>query len=693
MLAKLRSRIYWLVRTLVIWISEVLGLALMAWLFSGIQVDSWGNAFLFIAVVALLNAVMWPMLSRLTLRFIVYTFGFGALIFNAFVLWLGSQLVPGVSFLNIGSLISTALGITAVNTLFSFALSIDDEASYYRHALRRHIKKIRGTTPVRNYPGVAFLEIDGLSEPDLRSAIQEDYMPNLARWLQSGSHSLMSWETDTSSQTGACQGAILHGNNNDMPAFRWVEKKNNNRLISCSNARNVMEIEKHISDGNGLLSVNGYSRVNMFSGDAKDNILTVGRMTSLSKIYTPFYYSYFSNPYNVSRTIVLFIVEIFREYGSRLRQKFKGVWPRFGREKRGGLFPLKRAALCVYLRDIITYTLAGDIYLGDADAIYATYASHDELSHYCGPEDKDTMNGLTKLDKAFGRLERVAQDSERSYKFVILSDHGQTKGATFKQRYHMTLEELVHGLLPSEITIHSRLDANEGWDRVSATLTDVTQNDERFTGKVTRRVTRKRLEEGQIAVGPAYHRLKQERKGKIIPVDEAQVVVLASGNLGLIYFNDWSERMSYEQINQAFPDLIPGLLNHEGIGFILVKSEKDGGIVLGKNGKYYLNDDHVEGENPLTNFGTRAAHHLRRTNSFTNVPDIVVNSFYDSEKDEGAAFEEQIGFHGGMGGRQNKGLLLYPTEWMLDKEEIVGAEHLHRVLKNQLIDLQNKVNS
>jgi putative membrane protein len=687
---QIRSRLYWIGRTLVIWISEVIGLALMAWLLSGIRVDSWGHAFLFIAVVGLLNALMWPILSRLTLRFIVYTFGFGALLFNAFVLWLGSQIVPGVSFRGLGVLILAALGITAVNTLFSFALSIDDEASYYRHALRRHIKKVRGTKPVRNYPGVVFLEIDGLSEPDLRVAIKEGYMPNIDRWLKSGSHSLMSWETDTSSQTGACQGAILHGNNNDMPAFRWVDKKDNNRLISCSNAGNVMEIEKHISDGKGLLSVNGYSRVNMFSGDAKDHILTVGRMTSLSKIYTPFYYIYFSNPYNVSRTIVLFILEIFREYGSRLRQKFKGVYPRFGGEKRGGLFPIKRATLCVYLRDIITYTLAGDIYLGDADSIYATYASHDELSHYCGPEDKDTMNGLTKLDKAFGRLERAAQDSERPYKFVILSDHGQTKGATFKQRYHMTLEEFVRSLLPSEITIHSRLDANEGWDRVSATLTDVTQNDERFTGKVTRRVTRKRLEAGQITVGPAYHRLKQERKGKIIPVDEAQVVVLASGNLGLIYLNDWSERMSYEQINQSFPNLINGLVNHEGVGFILVKSEKDGGIILSKNGKYYLNNDHVEGENPLTNFGRRAPHHLRRTDSFQNVPDIVVNSFYDPEKDEGAAFEEQIGFHGGMGGHQNKGLLLYPTEWKLNKEEIVGAEHLHRVLKSQLKDLQNK---
>lgn len=688
----MRSRIFWVVRTFIIWISEVLGLALMAWLLSGIQVASWSQAFIFIAVVALLNAIMWPILAKLTLRFLVYTFGLGALLFNAFILWLGSQLVSGISFDGLGSLIVASLGITAVNTLFSFTLSIDDEASYYRHALRRNIEKRYGTKPVRGYPGVAFLEIDGLSEPDIRFAIQEGYMPNLARWLQSGSHRLISWETDTSSQTGACQGAILHGNNNNMPAFRWVEKKDNNRLISCGNARNVREIEKHISNGNGLLSVNGYSRVNMFSGDAKDSILTVGSLTSLSKVYTPFYYIYFSNPYNISRTIVLFIAEIFREWVSRLRQKFKGVYPRLG-EKRGGIFPLKRATICVYLQDIITYTLAGDIYLGDADAMYATFASHDELSHFCGPEDQDTLKGLSKLDKAFGRLERAAKDSKRPYKFVILSDHGQTKGATFKQRYHITLEDLVHRLLPPEITIHSRLDANEGWERVSATLTDITENDERLTGKLTRRVTRNRDEAGQMAVGPTYQRLKQERKGKIIPADKAQVVVLASGNLGLIYFNDWSERMSYEEINQAFPDLISRLVNHEGIGFILVESEKDGGIVVGKNGKYILNNDYVEGDNPLADFGSRAAHHLRRTNSFQNVPDIVVNGFYDPENDEGAAFEEQIGFHGGMGGNQNKGFLLYPREWMLDNEEIVGAEHLHRILKSHVIALQNKVNS
>jgi uncharacterized membrane protein YvlD (DUF360 family) len=183
----------------------------MAWLLTGIHVGSWSQAFLFIAVVGLLNAIMWPILSRLTLRFIVYTFGFGALLFNAFILWLGRQIIPGISFSGPVVLILAALGITAVNTLFSFVLSLDDEDSYYRHVLRRRIKKVRGTTPVRSYPGVAFLEIDGLSEPDLRFAIQEGYMPNLARWLKSGSHSLMSWETDTSSQTGACQGAILHG--------------------------------------------------------------------------------------------------------------------------------------------------------------------------------------------------------------------------------------------------------------------------------------------------------------------------------------------------------------------------------------------------------------------------------------------------------------------------------------------------
>ena len=42
--------------------------------------------------------------------------------------------------------------------------------------------------------------------------------------------------------------------------------------------------------------------------------------------------------------------------------------------------------------------------------------------------------------------------------------------------------------------------------------------------------------------------------------------------MGLIYLTQWKQRLNYEEIVMLFPDLIPGLVNHPGIGFILVNS-------------------------------------------------------------------------------------------------------------------------
>lgn len=77
-------------------------------------------------------------------------------------------------------------------------------------------------------------------------------------------------------------------------------------------------------------------------------------------------------------------------------------------------------------------------------------------------------------------------------------------------------------------------------------------------------------------------------------------------------------------------------------------------MVIGQRGIYYLDTDEIVGENPLKCFGENAAKHLKRQNSFENMPDILVNSFYDEKHDEVCAFEELIGSHGGLGGnRQN----------------------------------------
>ena len=146
--------------------------------------------------------------------------------------------------------------------------------------------------------------------------------------------------------------------------------------------------------------------------------------------------------------------------------------------------------------------------------------------------------------------------------------------------------------------------------------------------------------------------------------------------------------MNYEEIVMLFPELIPGLVKHPGVGFILVNSI-NGGMVIGKDGIYYLNEDKIIGEHPLENFGKNAAKHIKRQNSFDNMPDILVNSFYDAEKDEVCAFEELIGSHGGLGGNQSKPFILYPSKWQ-DPGELIGSQSVYSFLKKEIETLNSK---
>src|SRR5436305_11292430 len=76
-------------------------------------------------------------------------------------------------------------------------------------------------------------------------------------------------------------------------------------------------------------------------------------------------------------------------------------------------------------------------------AVYATFSSYDEVAHHSGLERADTLEALRKLDQQFGRIEAALRFAPRPYKLVVLSDHGQTQGMTFKQRNGYGLDELV----------------------------------------------------------------------------------------------------------------------------------------------------------------------------------------------------------------------------------------------------------
>jgi hypothetical protein len=306
-----------------------------------------------------------------------------------------------------------------------------------------------------------------------------------------------------------------------------------------------------------------------------------------------------------------------------------------------------RGALCVIVRDLIVFGVLTDMMRG-RPAVYATFSSYDEVAHHSGLQRADTMEALRKLDEQFGRLERARRYAPRPYEIVVLSDHGQTQGATFKQRNGYGLDELVERSLAQ-----GRVAGFAGGDEQNAMV--------------------------HQAVDEASG--QQGRKKPKNDVSDRDVVVLGSGNLGLVYLmEDPPRRLTLEEIDDRHPDLLPTLRAHPHIGWLLVRSQRRGGVVLGPRGTRYLDEDVIDGEDPLAHFSPTAAQHLRRTDGFAHVADIMVGSFYDPMVDEGCAFEELISFHGGLGGPQSRGFLLAPPQLPLPAEPIIGAAAVHGVL-------------
>ena len=183
-------------------------------------------------------------------------------------------------------------------------------------------------------------------------------------------------------------------------------------------------------------------------------------------------------------------------------------------------------------------------------AVYATFSSYDEVAHHSGLERADTLEALRKLDQQFGRIDRARRYAPRPYELVVLSDHGQTQGATFKQRNGYGLDELVERSL------------------ARGSVTGVSGGDEQHSMVAH-------------AVGEATGRPDKTKRPKK-DVSDRFVVVLGSGNLGLISLLEEPRRLTLEEIDERHPELLPALRAHPHVGWLLVRSSKRGPVALGR---------------------------------------------------------------------------------------------------------------
>ncbi len=660
---------------------QALALVVLTALLPSHESLSLAAAVLVAAAMAIINALLWPLITRVALPLTIITFGLGSLALSAGTVALAFYAVDGKT-PSFWADLAIAFGLALVSMLVAPLLDVDGDARHLS-VVRRRVRRSRRHSPT-DVPGVILFEIDGLGEGVLRDALRDGHAPTIARWLGDGSHRMLGWECDLSSQTGASQAGLLLGSNWDMPAFRWYEKESGRTMVS-NHPADAAEIERRRSTGEGLLATGGTSRGNMFSGDAPRCTATMSVIRDRSRSKAGDLFAYFSDPYGFMRTIVLSLADIAYERRAARHQR------RSGEEHvdRKGMYPLIRATIAVVMRDLVTALLMADIVEG-VPVSYATFVGYDEVAHHSGIRAPDALAVLGRHDRQLARLERATAQSPRPYHLVVLSDHGQTQGRPFRQRYGETLEEVVREAL-EQGEVYAPAAVDEAWGDVGAVLADASQEPS-VGGRLLARATSARSVEGTVALGPNREALAErgvrravQEKGEEKRKEKGEgAVVMVSGGLALVYLPHSTERLTLEQIAEAHPRLLDTLTAHPGIGFVMVRSQEHGALAIGGAGRRRLSDDAVEGEDPLAHFGPTAADHLRRHDSFPHCPDILVNCMYDPDADEVAPFEEFMGSHGGLGGPQTKPFAVVPAEWGEPSAPIVGVEAMHEALRDWL---------
>ncbi|MFI5225776.1 MAG: alkaline phosphatase family protein [Candidatus Limnocylindrales bacterium] len=688
-----------LLRLLVAFVVGFISMAITIWLLPGIRSGNFTSIALAVIILSLLNALVRPVILAVLIPVSVIVGGIATILFQVVAFEILAYVLPGITIDNFLSAFVGSWIFAIVMVTLTAVLSIDQDDSYFgtlvrQLSVRRYAAERRsiGGPEIGPPPGLVIVQIDGLAHPILQAQIRAGRLPYLAAWIRSRAMRLDAWEALLPSQTSASQAGILHGNNDGIPAFRWWDKSAGRMFVS-NHPEDAAEIVRRVSDGAGLLSNDGASIGNLCSGDAVRSYITMATIREAGQGLgqSRAFLSFFVSPYMYLHSIILTGGEVIKELVQARRQRLSGIEPRM---HRGLPYPFARAATNVLLRDLSTSLVIEEMYRGAA-VIYVDYTDYDEIAHHSGPERAETLAALEGVDRVLGSLLKAAPDAARAYRFVVLSDHGQSLGATFRQRYGQTLQDVISDLMGGVDSIRVATERVEEWGSVNAFLSEVTRTTG-ATGAMARAALRGREKDGLIAVGPAGRgradagaHVGTSPKGHVgtgatAAVDHRpELVVCASGNLALVYFPRLEGRASIEDIAETYPSLVEALANHPGVGLVMVRSEAHGAIAVGHAGINYLTEGRVEGTDPSEKYGGSAALGLRKVDAMVDCGDLVVISLLDTETDEVAAFEELIGSHGGLGGAQTHPFILHPTDWPID-EPIVGAEEVYAQIRRWL---------
>ena len=617
-------------------------------------------AVVLIVVLVALDALLNPLLRRLAARgsvVLALVLGIVAQVAVITVIVVVSG-VADASWLNVLIVLVVA---SVVISLGQWLASTTDTAYIVGSAVTsRRRRPVDGAPPATRPRGLLVVQLDGVSREVVERALVAGQAPNLDRWLAT-SHRLHSWWSTVPSTTPASMAGFLHGDDEQVAAFRWWDR-GEGRLLATSKPADSRLIEERFAPGHGLLRDGGAAVSTTYTGGAAESYLTMSQAVSTRRLGSGAdYVTFFARPFLFLSSLLLTFGEMVKELYQGRRQRVRGVEPRIPRT---GAYVLLRGVTNVLLRRLNLSVVAEQMSRG-RPVVYVDFVDYDEIAHHAGPERPESMDAVEGLDTVLGHLQHVASSVETAYELVVVSDHGQSLGQTFEQLTGQSLADRLAELMRTGDVDRVESTAGEEWGPVNALVSSV--------------LSPRRGRSDAPVLGPDR---KQVSDG--LP----ELAVTGGGNLGMVWFPRLASRPDVDAVSDAWPNLLPGLLSTTGVGLVMVLGPAGSPLVFGPQGVRDLAGGILEGEDPLIGYPSRAAADLARLGGLPHCGDLVLFSTVDASG-RIHAFEDQVGSHGGIGGPQNHAILIHPRNWDLDDDLLddvdgvrmpVGPVAVHRQL-------------
>lgn len=511
--------------------------------------------------------------------------------------------------------------------------------------------------------GFIIVQIDGLSYEHLIEAMERGYLPYLQRLVREEGWYLVPWYCGLPSTTPAVQAAILFGNREEIPGFRWYDKRERVAFVAKRPAQ-VQALQERLKAGRVGILVGGSCYVNMFDGDADLALFTLSsihpRLFLESVRGIGLLLTFLLSPLRVLRVLRLTVTGYLRTLIGRLKATLR----RRPTRSPGFLSPLLAAAVNALFTEVQTFGVILDIYRG-VPSIYTNYNAYDEAAHWFGPDDpaafgilRDTDRRIRQIDRARRRAARAVRSPSRRYDLFVLSDHGNAPSVPFARRVGQTLGEFVAAQL-GNVSL-DEVFSQPGYAEAKA----------RYLMEEMKGVE----ERLPPAVGRVVRALRHSLDRRILPDRETEeydlerredVVVRVSGPLAHIYFNVISRPLDLIEVALLYPHLLDRLMSMDLIGWIVGRAAGQG-VVLGREGgRAVISEGRVEvtPPDPLSPYGNRdrVAQEVYRLATCPHAGDLILMGGLLPDG-RVVTFEEQVSTHGGLGGGQEWPFLLCDTE-------------------------------